>query len=95
MTLATFQEMVIAMGITANTWTSDSELYTINMANDGTHHYVPGQQDLYFDTTRGIVKIKYYKEAKTDTSPYTNNLADVFLFCEGITGFTMKKFGPK
>jgi hypothetical protein len=37
----------------------------------------------------GIIKIKYY----TDSTQQTNNEADMFLFCEGITGFTMKKIG--
>ena len=87
MTLSEFSGIVAAMGITHNEWISDSEIHTINMASDAAHHYIEGQQDLYFDTTKGILKIKYWN----GNTEYTNNVADVFLFCEGITGFTMKK----
>jgi hypothetical protein len=107
MTLETFQQMVFALwpddtedldidDIDEDTpdvvISADPMLYTINMTNDGAHHYIYGQQDLTINLNLGIIKIKYYTSS-TPQTPQTNRVADLFLFCEGITGFTMKKIG--
>jgi hypothetical protein len=103
MTLETFQQVVFAtwpdetknINVSNDIYddevyiSNDPMLYTINMTNDAAHHYIYGQQDLTIDLNLGIIKIKYY----TDSTQQTNNEADMFLFCEGITGFTMKKIG--
>lgn len=60
MNALTLEKMLLVLDIEANQWTTDSQLYTISMTTDGTHHYDPLSQRLYFDLTNQLLKIKYF-----------------------------------
>jgi hypothetical protein len=61
MEITTLQNMLVSMDIPENTWTSDKELYLVNLPSDGNHYNHYYEQMLYFDTINGILKIKFYK----------------------------------
>jgi len=60
MEINTLINMLTSMDIASDDWVTSDRIHTINLTTDGNHYNNYYEQRLYFDTTAGVIKIKYY-----------------------------------
>lgn len=100
MELSTFESILDTLNFTKDDWINGRQdplikkLFLINLTNDGNHYYDWHTQDIYFDTTNGIIKIKYFDYGTTDAETIYEK-ADEYLFIDNVNGFALNRYSQE